>query len=86
MDKTFVDIFLLGKYYNPASTHYNDEHEVICDRCNKNNLDISFGYLDKDICVNCANDVKDYIHESKCDNSTPKPISRRKGMRRRMYR
>jgi len=49
MDNLFINIYLKGNYYSPASSHYNNETSVVCDRCNKNDLDKSFGYLDNDL-------------------------------------
>ena len=54
---TMLDIYKLGTYYNPASTHYGEGKSVICDRCAKCNLTACIGYLNYDLCLSCADVV-----------------------------
>ena len=44
-----------GKFYNPASTHYSSGVVVRCDYCCKNNLEMSLGYENYDLCIECLN-------------------------------
>lgn len=53
-----------GRIYNPAYTHYTtnpNEGNISCDKCKKNSLNVSFGYMDKDLCINCYNYCKKYF-------------------------
>lgn len=61
---TMLDIYKLGKYYNPASTHYGEGKSVICDRCAKRNLNACIGYLDYDLCLSCADVVDRKVNKS----------------------
>ena len=85
-----------GKYYNPATSHYDDDDsEVVCDKCNKSNLEVSIGYGEHDLCLKCVRNLTKIKKEVKINpiiiptKRSPK-ISRRKGMkisniRRRSY-
>lgn len=87
MDQLFIDIYRLGTCYNPASDHYNGNNEVFCDRCNMN-IDISIGYLESDLCINCAHDVGEFLKSQMARPETTKPAhsALKKGMKRRIYR
>lgn len=52
-----------GLLYSPAWKHYDDNdndgcHLVMCDNCFKDNLDISCGFEELDICIDCYNEFK----------------------------
>lgn len=87
MDQLFIDIYRLGACYNPASDHYGGNSEVYCDRCNKD-IDISFGYLESDLCMNCVQDVAEFLRNQNRKPETTKPAHSvlKKGMKRRIYR
>jgi hypothetical protein len=48
-----------GKFYYPASTHYNNECTVVCDMCNKKNISACIGHGESDICLLCAQKLAD---------------------------
>lgn len=50
----FVDCILYGKYYYPASSHYNNDSIIQCDRCFRSNLHSCIGFENLDICLSCA--------------------------------
>lgn len=52
-----------GIYYNPACKHYNQEGEVICDKCHKRNLTICIGYETFDMCLQCVQEEDDKVIE-----------------------
>ena len=54
---TFQDIVTNGIYYNPAYMHYNRICNVKCDRCYRQNLVASIGYLDQDMCLKCVDSL-----------------------------
>ena len=88
MDQLFIDIYRLGTCYNPASDHYGNNAGVFCDRCNMDILEASFGYLEYDLCINCALHVAEFLknQEKKPEQSKPTHTPLKKGMRRRIYR
>ena len=48
----YYKIYKFGKFYNPATNHYNKPNiSVHCDRCKKNNLLTCIGYNDCDLCL-----------------------------------
>jgi hypothetical protein len=53
----YIDIIKHGKLYFPASSHYDMNTIVVCNRCYKNDLQICIGYEDKDICLECAEKI-----------------------------
>src|ERR1041385_9543122 len=53
--ETMLEITKYGKYYNPASFHYNNKQSVMCDRCYKQNLSACIGYDKYDLCLDCVN-------------------------------
>lgn len=54
----FLNIIKKGTYYYPALKHYDlDDGNIICDRCNRNNIPACIGYNDKDLCMECVNDI-----------------------------
>ena len=55
--ETTIKIFKNGTYYNPASSHYNTDTSVICDRCKRTNLDMCIGYDTYDLCLQCIQDI-----------------------------
>ena len=52
-------IILNGKFYCPAYTHYgsNPLMNIKCDSCFRNQLRVSVGYQDYDLCVNCVEHI-----------------------------
>jgi hypothetical protein len=87
MDQLFIDIYRFGTCYNPASDHYEGNNEVYCDRCNKD-IDISIGYLESDLCINCAHDVGEFLKNQNKQSEEKKPshVPLKKGMKRKIYR
>ena len=71
----FADIVKFGTYYNPASSHYAELSRVVCDRCHTNNLMVSIGYMDQDLCLPCANYIVNYVNNHINKNKiTTKPL------------
>lgn len=71
-----LDTYKYGKYYNPATSHYNNPTTtVICDRCGKQNLITAIGYDEFDLCLKCVyimgkneSKKKDALNKSSIDN------------------
>jgi len=62
LDKeTMIKVYKFGSYYNPASNHYGSTANVVCDRCYKNNLDISIGWQTYDLCLVCTNEINNEL-------------------------
>ena len=59
--ETMINICKYGTYYNPASKHYTEGANVVCDKCYKNNLSICIGWNNYDMCLLCVNDVNESI-------------------------
>jgi len=83
-----INIAKKGTYYCPAYKHYatnnNDEINVVCDRCNRENLKICVGYNNKDLFMSC---VKDLLDNDKDDDiKKPKNVSLPKRMKPRIFR
>ena len=78
-----IKIYKEGKYYNPASKHYEKTlTNVVCDRCYRNNLDMSIGWNSYDLCLDCVSDIK-----SELENETEiKPTSMPKKMKQRQFK
>ncbi len=55
--KTMIKIWKYGTYYNPASKHYGNGGNIMCDKCYKDNLNMCIGYEDHDLCLNCVEDI-----------------------------
>ena len=53
-EEQMLTICKSGKYYNPASSHYDGKKTVVCDRCYRVNLDMCIGYEDNDLCLICT--------------------------------
>lgn len=72
MDSKLLEVYKKGKYYNPAKSHHSSNYDsdeeinVICDRCQMNNLTISIGYKDLDLCMRCVDAIREM--EEKKDN------------------
>lgn len=57
-EQTLKNIYFLGKYYNPASSHYNLQNSVVtCDRCHRTNIPVAIGWETYDLCLSCADDM-----------------------------
>lgn len=50
---TYRLILEKGKFYFPASKHYGESTNVICDRCGRANLSACIGYKEEDLCMIC---------------------------------
>jgi len=63
--ETMMNIYNYGTYYNPASKHYNlgVSTNIVCDRCQKNYLDISIGWQTFDLCLSCINTISNNINK-----------------------
>ncbi len=46
-----------GKFYCPATSHYNNSNNIQCDRCYKNNLKTCIGYEEYDLCLECVDKI-----------------------------
>ncbi|AYV76023.1 MAG: hypothetical protein Terrestrivirus4_71 [Terrestrivirus sp.] len=46
-----------GMYFCPAYKHYGQKTNVVCDRCNKQNLKACIGYDNKDLCLKCVDNL-----------------------------
>ena len=55
--KCAMDIICNGDIFCPAWKHYGKVIDVGCDNCESLNLQASIGYLDKDLCLYCANNL-----------------------------
>ena len=93
MDSKLIEVFKKGKYYNPASDHHLSKDDdsgtvinVICDRCQVNNLKICIGYKDYDLCLKCVGAINDLHEEKKTERVAPVNISTRKMMGQGMFR
>jgi hypothetical protein len=83
----YSDIIKNGKFYFPASAHYNKpagEVNVVCDRCQKNGLISCVGYMEYDLCMPCV----ETITQSKPPTQEPKPkrADRKLKMAQSMFR
>lgn len=65
----YFNIYKYGKYYNPASKHYNDQSIVRCDRCKDTNILVCVGLKDKDLCMKCMARIDVLINERKQSSS-----------------
>jgi len=64
------EIVKKGKLYYPASDHYlNQTNNVQCDRCFRNNLDVSIGYNSRDLCLPCADIIAYQMNGNKIINN-----------------
>ena len=69
MDNLFIDVLKNGTYYNPAWKHYEEDHIVNCDRCHKNDINIAIGYIDKDLCLKCVDEINKNIKTLELEES-----------------
>lgn len=53
-EKILKDIIKKGRYYYPATSHYDNSKNVQCDRCFKNDLKACIGYDSMDLCLECV--------------------------------
>ena len=97
-DEILTNIYIKGKYYNPAWKHYGNETNVVCDRCKTTQLDISVGWEDYDLCILCINQLSEIFKQQSSQQSlqqshkeaiatiSKSPTSNiRKKMRQRMF-
>jgi len=66
-DELFENIVANGEYWYPAKKHYRGLCSVSCDRCHKNDILVSIGYKDKDLCLDCVNFIIQRIDTHKKD-------------------
>jgi hypothetical protein len=60
---SFEEILMKGKFFFPAYSHYgSNSTNIQCDKCFKNSLVISIGYLNRDLCLNCAENIAENLH------------------------
>ncbi len=78
--KTMIKIWKYGTYYNPASKHYGNPGNIMCDKCFKDNLNMCIGYEDYDLCLNCVEDI------NKIKQKMIKDRAARSGPRRMMQK
>ena len=57
---TMLKICENGTYYNPASNHYDGITNVVCDKCYRDNLNISIGWQSLDLCLSCVDEINKY--------------------------
>ena len=75
LDKeTMIKVYKFGTYYNPASNHYGSVANVACDRCYKNNLDISIGWQTYDLCLVCTNEINNELKSKSHYHPVPQTI------------
>ena len=67
-EQTLKNIYFLGKYYNPASSHYPYQNSVVsCDRCHRTNILVAIGWESYDLCLSCADDMSKLFLKPKID-------------------
>ena len=84
-DNVLKQIYRKGEFYNPASSHYDDDAAVDCDRCGRRNIKMSYGYKDLDLCLECVVEVKDLVDKEK-KKIRRRPGSLKKAMMQRQFR
>lgn len=60
----FTEVVQNGKFYCPASLHYNKEPQqvnIVCDRCRRAALKCSIGYMNVDLCMKCIDIVAEQL-------------------------
>jgi len=60
----FEEIAKYGKLYSPAQLHYEDKFTVTCDKCQRDNIDESFGFGKYDLCLECKKSIDYAVHFS----------------------
>jgi len=58
---SFADLLRKGTFYYPAYKHYQPGAVVICDNCNQK-TEACIGYLESDLCLQCANSIIEYMY------------------------
>jgi hypothetical protein len=74
----YLQIIINGQWFYPAWKHYgNDTICVSCSRCNTSNLNVVVGYINKDLCLKCAQVIVEINNVNKTQNiyipTTPLP-------------
>jgi hypothetical protein len=55
-----MEIYTNGIFYNPAVKHYDSSTQnIVCDKCNRQNLKTCLGYENLDLCLRCASVLDD---------------------------
>ena len=92
--KTILKICEHGTYYNPASNHYDINTNVMCDKCFRDNLNVSIGWKSFDLCLLCVNEINtqiknksnNTINQNKTKSSPKRKTSSKRTLRRMMQR
>lgn len=72
--ENMLNLCKYGTYYNPATKHYNNNANVVCDRCFRNNLDACIGWQTYDLCLQCVNTVNNDPLSKPTKPSEPKYV------------
>ena len=54
-------------------SHQQENENIICDRCHKNNVKVYINFLHNDLCLECVDTITDLNEKNKI-NILPKPI------------
>jgi len=68
---TMLKICKNGIYYNPASNHYDGVTNVMCDKCYRDNLNISIGWQSMDLCLSCVDEINKYKSSKSLSSASP---------------
>lgn len=67
-EATLKNICEYGRYYYPATSHYESGTAVQCDRCNDQNLKSCIGWKEYDLCLTCADVVAQRMTRKSSDD------------------
>lgn len=54
---SYQAILHYGIFYFPAFKHYNREVNVVCDRCQTQQLTACVGHMQQDLCISCVDEL-----------------------------
>lgn len=54
---SYQAILNYGMFYYPAYKHYNREVNVVCDRCQTQQLNACIGHMQQDLCMSCVDEL-----------------------------
>ncbi len=54
---SYQNILRYGTFYFPAYNHYGREVNVVCDRCQTQQLNACIGHMQQDLCLRCADEL-----------------------------
>lgn len=63
----------LSTIKNGTLSHQQENENIICDRCHKNNVKVYINFLHNDLCLECVDTITDLNEKNKI-NILPKPI------------